>query len=216
MIQISNLKYSYPQSEFKLSIEALNVPHNNSLGIIGPSGSGKTTLLQLISGILKPDSGNIFLDKFRVGDLTKIESRKWRASNIGFVFQDFQLFEYLNVAENILMPLHISKANIKQGKKRMLNLCENAGIDHLLDKKPGRISQGEKQRVALIRALIHNPKLILADEPTGNLDPENKEIAIKLLLQFSKENNATLIAVTHDHELLHHFNEILDFKTLRL
>ena len=214
MIELRNIAFHYPSSSFSLRIDSLLVKDGRSLGIIGPSGCGKTTLLNLISGILSPREGEVLVNGEAINRLTASEKRKWRAASVGFVFQEFSLFEYLSVEENILLPVDLCDKDIPSVRRRLKEMSEKAGIVDLLQKLPENISHGEKQRVALLRALIHLPQLILADEPTGNLDPDNKKSAMDLLLKFTRENHIPLITVTHDHDLLPLFDEVLDFKTL--
>jgi putative ABC transport system ATP-binding protein len=203
-------------SDFQLSIEELNFEKGFSYAMIGPSGSGKTTLLNLIAGISIPKKGEIHYNDLIVNQLKESERRAFRIGKIGFVFQDFKLINYLSITENILLPYRIN-ARLKLEpaiKKRMFFLAEYAGISKYLNKYPKRLSQGERQRVAICRALITQPELILADEPTGNLDPKNKQKILGLLFKYCKEEITTLITVTHDHELLSGFDQIIDFSKL--
>lgn len=214
MIAIENLKYSYPNSDFHLSIENLSIQQGKKTAVIGPSGFGKTTMLNLIAGILQPDEGSISISSNELDKLSDDERRDYRLLNIGFVFQDFKLIEYLNVLDNILLPSRINKvlSLSKQLKERAVNLADSLNIDDKLSKFPNKLSQGEKQRVAICRALLNNPSIILADEPTGNLDPENKQHILNILFDYVEKYNSTLITVTHDYELLSGFETIIDFK----
>lgn len=203
-------------SDFQLNIEELSFRRRLSYAMIGPSGSGKTTLLNLIAGISIPNKGKIHYNDLIVNQLKEAERRAYRIGKIGFVFQDFKLINYLSVTENILLPYRIN-AKLKMGigvQKRIGDLAEYAGISKYLSKYPKGLSQGERQRVAICRALITQPELILADEPTGNLDPKNKKKILELLFKYCKEENTTLITVTHDHELLSGFDQIVDFSKL--
>jgi putative ABC transport system ATP-binding protein len=141
----------------------------------------------------------------------------FRITNIGFIFQDFELLDYLSVRDNILHPFRITPAlKLDQViRDRAVRLARNMGIEDLLDRFPNDLSQGEKQRAAICRALLPQPKLILADEATGNLDPENKRLILDLLFESVREHDATLLAVTHDHELLARFDRVIDFQTFR-
>ncbi|MGI9290277.1 MAG: ABC transporter ATP-binding protein [Gammaproteobacteria bacterium] len=194
----------------------LNIEQGESVAIIGPSGSGKTTLLNLLAGIERPQQGAI---KINDQDLTRINDtalRNFRADNIGLIFQAFELLDYLTVFENILLPFRINNRLTLTDdiKKRAAALAERTGIQDKLRRHPDQLSQGERQRVAVCRALINQPDLLLADEPTGNLDPENKTIVLDLLLDMAREQNATLITVTHDHELVTRFDRVIDFAEL--
>jgi len=178
MIDLSNLDFEYPRSAFRLNIESLSIPVGQKLAIIGPSGSGKTTLLNLLAGIASPRSGQINVGGVDVASLTDRQRRDFRIANIGFVFQQFELLDYLNVKKNILLPFYINPSlaesfSVSQREQQAASLAQAMGIGDKLNRYPAKLSQGEKQRVAICRALCIEPKLILADEPTGNLDPDN-------------------------------------------
>ena len=216
MLKIQNLYFKYPKSDFQLQIDDLLFNKGETHALIGPSGSGKTTLLNLIAGISTPHLGSINYRDIEVSILTESERRGFRISKIGFVFQDFKLINYLTVFENIMLPYRIN-ARLRidpQVRARIDTLSEYAGIDKYLSKYPKNLSQGERQRVAICRALVTQPELILADEPTGNLDPKNKKKILDLLFKYCKEEGTTLITVTHDHELLPDFDEVIDFSKL--
>lgn len=214
MITIESLKFSYSKNSFQLSIPKLTLNKAEKIAIIGPSGSGKTSLLKLISGILLPHKGKISIDNVQVNDLSDSERRDYRISNIGFIFQDFELLEYLNVQDNILHPYRITSA-LKLSteiKNRANDIAQELGIQNKMKRLTNTLSQGEKQRTAICRAMLPQPKLILADEATGNLDPNNKIKILDALFRSTEKYNATLIAVTHDHELLPYFDRVIDFK----
>lgn len=217
MIDIQALRYGYPRSDFNLSVPALNIDAGEKVAVIGPSGSGKTTLLNLIAGILVPGKGNIRLGDVEVSALGDAERRNFRITQIGFVFQDFELLDYLNVLDNILHPFRITSALTlnREVRTRAAGLAEQMGIGDKLKRGPEDLSQGEKQRAAICRALLAQPRLILADEATGNLDPENKTRILELLFETVADLGATLLAVTHDHELLPHFDRTIDFQEFR-
>ncbi|OVE78096.1 ABC transporter ATP-binding protein [bacterium F11] len=217
MIQIRSLKFQYPHSNFRLNIPEFQIEKSKKVAVIGPSGSGKTTLLNLMAGILSPDEGTIQVDSHYVDTLNDDQRRAFRIQNIGFVFQDFELIDYLNVLDNILHPFRITPALIlnKSVVDQALSMANRMGIGDQLENFPGHLSQGEKQRTAICRALLPHPKLILADEATGNLDPENKIQILDLLFKSVEEHDATLLAVTHDHELLSRFDRVVDFKSFR-
>lgn len=217
MISIENVKFHYPTGEFALRIPALEVSDGEKVAFIGPSGSGKTTLLNLVAGIRTPQSGTVLVGDTTLNTLSDRERRAFRITDIGFVFQSFELLDYLNVRDNILHPYRITNAlKLDRGVKgRAMALAQDMGIDHLLEHFGADLSQGEKQRAAICRALLPRPRLILADEATGNLDPENKTRILNLLFRAVAEHDATLMAVTHDHELLKHFDRVVDFRTLQ-
>ena len=164
--------------------------------VMGKSGSGKSTLLSLISGILKPDAGEIELAGQRYSDLDENNLSDLRASSIGFVFQNFHLVSYLNALENVLLPLKVCGRDDK-GEADAANLLGQVGLAERLDHLPAQLSGGEKQRVALARALIHEPQLILADEPSGSLDEETGEEIMDLLFGLVAQTRACLVLVTH-------------------
>ncbi len=214
MIQINDLEFHYPTGNFSLAIEALRIEKNEKTAVIGPSGTGKTTLLNLIAGIASLDRGVIAIGGIDVGRLNDRERRRFRITTIGFVFQDFELLDYLNVLDNIVHPYRISDAlNLDASvRARAADLADAMGIGDKLKRRATDLSQGEKQRTAICRALLPQPRLILADEATGNLDPENKTKILDLLFAAVEEHDTTLLAVTHDHELLERFDRIIDFK----
>jgi putative ABC transport system ATP-binding protein len=187
------------------------------MAVIGPSGSGKTTLLNLIAGIIVPSNGAIRVGDVKVDALSDAGRRDFRISSIGFVFQDFELLDYLTVFDNIIHPYRITSALSLDAsvKKRATGLAEDMGIGDKLRRMPNDLSQGEKQRAAICRALLTRPQVILADEATGNLDPDNKTLILDLLFRAVEEHEATLLAVTHDHELLKRFDRVVDFKDFR-
>ena len=178
------------------------------------SGSGKTTLIHLISGILKPQSGEIlFFDK-SITDMNENDIRKHRISNIGFIFQEFELLDYLNVMDNLVLPYKINKSlsldeEIKDKAKEIAN---RIGIGNKLDQHPKQLSGGERQRLAIARALITSPPLIIADEPTGNLDDKTSNIVMDEITDQVSYTNSTLIMISHKNELISSFDEIIDIQ----
>lgn len=214
MITIRDLDFSYPVGSFRLSIPEFAVQQSEKVAVIGPSGSGKSTLLNLIAGILVPIQGSVHVDNAQVSNINDDLRRDFRITNIGFVFQDFELLDYLNILDNILHPYRITGALAldKEIRYRAVKLAEDMGIGGYLKRHPDDLSQGEKQRAAICRALLPYPKVILADEATGNLDPDNKMLILDLLFKSVDEHDATLLAVTHDHELLKRFDRVVDFQ----
>lgn len=202
MLQIKALKKSYTQGAQEVKIyDNLNfhVKKAQRVAIMGKSGSGKSTLLSLISGIIKPNDGDILLDNVSYRNMKEEDINDFRATNIGFVFQNFHLVSYLNALENVMLPAKV--CGIKNAKEKAIELLESVGLGHRVDHLPSQLSGGEKQRVAIARALIHNPKVILADEPSGNLDEETGIAVMDKLFELIKENNTTLILVTHSKDV---------------
>jgi putative ABC transport system ATP-binding protein len=217
MIAIRELDFHYPAGEFRLGVPSFRLEAGEKVAVIGPSGSGKTTLLNLIAGILVPAAGSVSVGDVEVSALGDTARRDFRITSVGFVFQDFELLDYLSVLDNIVHPYRITGA-LKLDRKvreRARELADKMGIGGYLDRHPDDLSQGERQRAAICRALLPHPKLILADEATGNLDPENKERILDLLFAAVGEHGASLLAVTHDHELLPRFDRVVDFHDFR-
>ena len=205
------------QSDFELEIELMHFKEGSKTAIIGPSGFGKTTMLNLIAGIMLPDAGKVKIDADIINQLSEKERRNYRIQNIGFVFQDFRLVPYLSVLDNILLPYRINNI-IKPDStstSRAKTIAQDLNIGKLLMKYPAKLSHGERQRVAIARALINKPRVLLADEPTGNLDPANKLHIKNILFDVVAKHQATLITVTHDHEMLTGFDQVIDFKNFK-
>jgi len=217
MIRIRSLEFQYPTGDFRLDVPEFAIEQSEKVAVIGPSGSGKTTLLNLLAGIFTPEKGTIEVGNIGVNRLTEDDRRDFRIVNIGFVFQDFELLDYLNVMDNILHPYRITGALRlnKEVRARAANLAQDMGIGDKLKQPVNNLSQGEKQRAAICRALLARPKLILADEATGNLDPKNKFRILDLLFRSVEDHNSTLLTVTHDHELLKNFDRVIDFKNFQ-
>ena len=220
LIKIDDLKFRYGDAEgdFRLRVPALAIDRGTATALIGPSGSGKTTLLNLIAGIAPSRTGRIVTDGVEVGKLTDAERRRFRITRIGLVFQEFELLDYLTVQENILLPYRIHPALRldREVRRRARELAESVGIADKLERHPQRLSQGERQRVAVCRAVLPNPVLLLADEPTGNLDPHNAARVLDILFDYVARSEATLLAVTHDHDLLERFERVVDFKQFQV
>jgi putative ABC transport system ATP-binding protein len=201
---------------FQLALRELDLPAGDSLVCIGPSGCGKSTLLQLLAGILVPESGRVLLGDVDLTQRSEAQRRDYRISNIGLVFQEFELLEHLTVAENALLPYFVNR-NLRRddaAEQTLRELAERLGVIAHLPRKPHKLSQGERQRVALCRALVTRPRLLLADEPTGNLDPDNTGNVMDLLLEEVRRRGTTLVMVTHDHDLVPKFDHVLDFKDM--
>ena len=214
MLSLADIQFHYSTGGFRLSVPELQVAAGQSLAVIGPSGSGKTTLLNLMGGILRPDSGQVFFDGKELGSLNDHVLRDLRLRHFGLVFQEFELLEYLDVLDNVLLPYRLGSAlSLTEAIRREARqLLEQVGVGAKRDSYPQDLSQGERQRVALCRALVTKPALILADEPTGNLDPANKSLAMDFLFAYVNERNAALVTVTHDQQVVSRFDRVIDFQ----
>ena len=220
ILEVENLVRSYNTATFKDSKNNVNVLKGISfqvaegefVGIMGKSGCGKTTLLKTLGMIDKPTDGTI---KFMGEDTSELYGDKLadiRNSKIGFIFQDFYLMDSLSVEENIMLPMIISKQNINKMIAEAKKYAEQFQIEHLLKKNPYELSGGEKQRVAICRALINNPDLILADEPTGNLDSNSSKQVIHTLSYINQEFGKTIVMVTHDPQMASYCSRLILLK----
>ncbi len=214
MIHIDKLEFSYARSEFRLTIPSLSIESAENVAIIGPSGTGKSTLLKLVAGILTATRGSVVVDGVDLSVLGDPGRRAFRSERIGFIFQDFELLDYLSAYDNILHPYRISRTLRLDTtvRERARQLAREMGVEQRLQAYPSQLSQGEKQRVAICRAVLTCPKIILADEATGNLDPANKQHILDLIFRYIQQSGATLLAVTHDHDLLDRFDRVIDFQ----
>ncbi len=214
VVGVAGLDFRYRDGEFRLRIPELEICRGESTAFVGPSGSGKTTLLNLIAGITVPQEGRILTDGVEVTSLAESRRRDFRITRVGLIFQEFELLDYLTVLDNILLPYRINESLrlTSEVRARARDLAEQVGIANQLPRHPRKLSQGERQRVAVCRAVLPEPVLILADEPTGNLDPVNADRVLDILFEHSRHSGATLVAVTHDHDLLPRFDRVVDFK----
>jgi putative ABC transport system ATP-binding protein len=215
MIDIQNLRFDYGSGNFRLDVPSLRIAEGETVAVVGPSGSGKTTLLNLIAGILLPRSGRISVQGADISLLADTLRRRHRVSRMGLVFQEFELLEYLGVLDNVLVPYRVNGVLklTTAVRERAQVLIEQVGLIDQLDRFPAQLSQGERQRVAVCRALIAEPGLLLADEPTGNLDPVNKDRVLDILFDYARSAGATLVTVTHDHNLIGRFDRVIDFNS---
>ena len=214
---VRDLRFRYREGDFTLAVPELRVQPGETVAVIGPSGSGKTTLLNLIAGIATPEQGSVAVGDLELCALDDGARRDFRIRHVGLVFQEFELIEYLSVFDNILLPYRINPSLRLEPavRERARELAQRVGVGDLLGRFVGRLSQGERQRAAVCRALVTEPWLLLADEPTGNLDPANKGRVLDILFEYAREAGATLLAVTHDHDLLGRFARVIDFKTFQ-
>ena len=216
VVRIEKLEFRYGEGDFRLRIAELELGRASSVAFIGPSGSGKTTLLHLIAGITSPQTGSIETSGVDVTSLSEAARREFRIKNVGLVFQEFELLEYLTVLDNVLLPyrIHPALTLTQDVRERAAAIAEQVGIGDKLDRYPRQLSQGERQRVAVCRAVLTEPAVLMADEPTGNLDPHNKGRVLDILFDYAEASGTTLLTVTHDHDLLDRFERVVDFREL--
>ena len=212
MIEIKALRFQYPSGPFVLRVPELGISRGEKVAIIGPSGSGKTTLVCLMSGILVPQTGVVRVCDVDLAQRSDAERRDFRISRVGFVFQEFGLLDYLVVRENILLPYYVNPSLTmdKEAEARAESLADSLGLADDLARRPGGLSHGQRQRVAICRALVTWPELLIADEPTGNLDPRTADTTLALLLELVAQHNMTMLMVTHNHSLLDRLDRVVD------
>jgi len=214
MIDIDGLAFTYPHSDFRLRVPELTVNDGGRVALVGPSGSGKTTLLNLIAGVVSPGAGRVTVHGVDVTALGDSDRRDFRIAQIGMVFQEFELLDYLDVIDNVLLPYRITNALKLDSavRQRARRIVEEVGLGDKMSRNVRNLSQGERQRVAVCRSLVTNPPLLLCDEPTGNLDPANKDHVLDLVFDQVARNSTTLLAVTHDRDILERFERVIDIK----
>ena len=191
---------------------SFEVQKGEFVGVMGPSGSGKTTLLNVIATIDEVSSGHIYLNGKDLTEINKKEIGRFRRENLGFIFQDFNLIDTLTIHENIALALTINKTNKNEIDGKVNSVAKELGIEEILTKYPYEVSGGQKQRTACARALITNPKLILADEPTGALDSRSADMLIEMISSLNKDFKATILMVTHDSFTASYCDRILFIK----
>ncbi|MBQ3459711.1 MAG: ABC transporter ATP-binding protein [Solobacterium sp.] len=202
VLEAKNLKKVYNFNTAN-AFEALHnisfqVEEGDFVAIMGPSGSGKSTFINNISTIDLPTAGKVYINGKEVRSMSSNEIGRFRYQNLGFIFQDFNLLDSHTMYENIAMPLSLAHVNRDEIRERITKLAKQMDIETLLDKFPNECSGGQRQRAAICRALINNPRIIVADEPTGNLDSANSAELMKILQKLNKENGVTIVMVTHD------------------
>ncbi len=211
-VVLQDVRFSYREGNFSLEVPELKINAGEKVALTGPSGSGKTTLLHLAAGIFQPHRGAVWLDQFPISQKKPILRRRFRIRHIGMVFQELELLEYLTVKENLLLPYRLSPElrPDKLARTRAHELARHAGIESTLDRYPAQLSQGERQRVAICRAVITKPRIIFADEPTGNLDPATSGQCVALLRDRGEGAEPTLMMVTHDRSLTDGFDRVIE------
>lgn len=214
ILKIENLKKVYGKKVISNALNNMSfaIEDGEFVGIMGPSGSGKTTLLNLISTIDKPTSGIITLKRENILNLKGDELALFRRRELGFVFQDFNLLNTLTIGENIVLPLTLDNINVKEQDVKLDKVVNILGIENILDKRTYEVSGGQAQRTAIARALINNPTIVLADEPTGNLDSKSAKDVMEHLEKINKEEKVTTMMVTHDPIAASYCNRILFIK----
>mgnify|MGYP001283921313 CR=1 FL=1 len=201
MIRIENLRKSYRRGDQDVPVlDGLNlrVARGDFLALMGPSGSGKSTLLNLIAGIDRPTAGLIEMDGVDIGKLSDSELAQWRAKHVGFIFQFYNLIPVLTAFENVELPLQLTSLDRAERKERVVKALTAVGLADRMSHTPNELSGGQQQRVAIARALITDPSLIVADEPTGDLDRQSAEDILAMLQRLNREMGKTIIMVTHD------------------
>ena len=220
MLKVSSLTKQFDADDNKViavSNISMDVPDGVFAAIVGKSGSGKSTLLSLLGALDKPTSGNIDVDGTDVTKMGDSKLIKYRRDKIGFVFQNYNLIPNLSALENVMIPMEFAGVKIKERKDRADKLLKQVGIDEIKqERKPGRLSGGEQQRVSIARALANRPRLILADEPTGNLDSATGKIIIDLLKHLARSERTTILAVTHDEGIASQAEHIFRLKDGKL
>ncbi len=214
MVCVKELTRNYSLNNGEREVKVLKnisfeVQEGTCVAIMGRSGCGKTTLLKLLGLVDRPTAGEIIYKGKRADRLSVDELAQIRRNEVGFVFQDFYLLDSLTVLENIMLPMIMNRENAEKMKQEATKQAERFSVSHLLSKHPNQLSGGEKQRVAICRALLNNPDLILADEPTGNLDSKSSKIVIDTLTEINKTFGKTIIMVTHDPIVASHCEKVI-------
>lgn len=211
ILQCKKLKKSY---QGELDVEVLKgvdlaITAGERVAIMGVSGSGKSTLMHLLGGLDKPTSGEVILDGVNLNQVSSTKLAQLRNKSLGFIYQSHHLLGEFTVLENVAMPLLIAQLSVKEAKQRAITLLERVGLGHRIEHKPSELSGGERQRASIARALINKPNVILADEPTGNLDSKTADSVYQLMLELNQELNISFLVVTHDHSLAARMGKVL-------
>ena len=213
MIVAENLKRTYMSGGRPLTVlrdVSLSIEAESVVAILGPSGSGKTTLLGLLAGLDQPTRGTVSLDGTALGPLSEDERARFRAERVGFVFQTFHLLPSLTALENVLIPLELrGPMQRREARERAQMLLERVGLAERASHYPAQLSGGEQQRVAVARAFANGPRILFADEPTGNLDADTGRVVVEQLLELNRDSRATLVLVTHDDALAAHAHRVI-------
>ena len=218
MLKLEHIKKTYAQPDGTrvpiLDIDEFNIAAGEQVVLIGPSGCGKTTMLHTIAGITKPDSGKVFIDDIELTKFSEAARDRIRANKLGYVFQTFNLLPGFSAYENVLLGMRFAKGKVSAARAK--SLLERIGLGHRLNNKPHQLSVGEQQRVAIARALANRPALLLADEPTANVDPGNQKQIIDLIVDSCREENIALLMVTHSMKVAERFDRVVKLDELNL
>lgn len=216
LIEIKNLSKSYWRDSFEIPVLTninLSIDQGEFLGLMGPSGSGKTTLLNLIAGIDKPDQGEVIINGINISIMNESALAKWRSDNVGFIFQFYNLIPVLTAFENVELPLLLTKLSRAERRKQAETALSIVGLQDRIDHYPKQLSGGQEQRVAIARAIVTDPLILVADEPTGDLDKNSAEEILTLMERLNREFEKTIVMVTHDPraaekaKVLHHLDK---------
>ncbi len=191
---------------------SLSINSNEITVIVGASGTGKSTLLHILSGLDKPDKGEVFIDGKNIFEMSEDEIAKFRNTSIGFVYQFHHLLPEFTAVENVAIAKMINGTSLKEALAKSTELLDIVGLKERINHKPAELSGGEQQRVAIARALVNHPKIIFADEPTGNLDSKNSDVIHKLFIELKNKLGITLLIVTHNHELVKLADRVIEMK----
>ena len=212
MIELRHVSKSYRRGDQRVPVLrdlSLVVRQGEFLALMGPLGSGKSTLLNLIAGIDRPDSGEIVIDGRDISKLSESDLARWRAANVGFIFQFYNLIPVLTAFENVALPLQLTDLSESEKKSRVSRALEMVGLSDRTDHTPSELSGGQQQRVAIARALITDPALIVADEPTGDLDRQSAQDVLQMLGRLNRDMGKTILMVTHDPKAAEHARAIV-------
>lgn len=215
MLKISNLRKKFRNADGEVT-EVINIPdfslkENYRMAISGKSGSGKSTFLNLVSGIISADDGEINFNQTKLTSLSESKRDIFRSQNIGYIFQTFNLLQAFTAIENVMLGMMFAGKSDRKNAETLLN---KVGLDKKINHKPSELSVGEQQRVAIARAVANSPKLILADEPTANLDAKNGEIAIDLIKNICEEDKISLMLVSHEADIINRFENKINFEDI--
>ncbi|MCY2947713.1 MAG: ABC transporter ATP-binding protein [Gemmataceae bacterium] len=219
IVRVTNLTKSFSRGSEKIQVLdnlVLEVPKGQFLALMGPSGSGKTTLLNLIAGLDSPTSGSIVVGDQEIGAMSESQLARWRTRHVGFIFQFYHLLPVLTAYENVELPLLLLPLSASERKRQVLTALDLVGLSDRMSHRPGQLSGGQQQRVGIARAMVTDPDLIVADEPTGDLDSKSAEEILNLLVELKRSLEKTIIMVTHDPKAALYAERVLHLEKGRL